>query len=175
MSDYLKLRQAHILAGRPEKQKIRKPIKKISDKKAAKMKDAKDEAGDTELVRWFKSRMKFMGSTCCECGAKIENKIFQYAIMHIAHLLPKRSNMCPSVKYHPQNFITLCTDHHDYYDNVNWDEREKMACWEEVRNRLIAVWQELEKPERRHFPESVIKFMKENDNFAIEGEYDVDK
>jgi hypothetical protein len=173
MSDYLKRRNEMKTFGKPPAVKKQYQIPKVSKKKAKEMQDAKDENGDTELVRWFRSRMRFMGSTCCECGMKVEHKIYQYAIMHIAHLLPKRSSMCPSVKYHPQNFITLCVDHHHKYDNVNWEEREKMACWPEIRNRLIAVWQELDKSERRHFPESVITYMKEHDNFAIEGEYDV--
>lgn len=146
--------------------KPKKEMKKVSDKKAAEMKAAKDENGDTELIRWFRGRMKVMSPTCQECGMKVETGIYQFAIMHIAHLLPKRDNMCPSVKYHPLNFITLCSDHHHYYDNVSWEEREKMGCWNIVQQRLIAVFPDLDPSEYRHFPESVLRYIENNNPFT---------
>lgn len=145
--------------------KAKKPVRKVSEKKAKEMADAKDEAGDTELVRWFRGVMKVMSPTCQECGCKVETGIYQYAIMHIAHLLPKRDTMCPSVKYHILNFITLCTDHHHFYDNVSWEEREKMGCWPIIRDRLIHVYQDLDPSEHRHFPQSVLDYMDKHNPF----------
>ena len=132
--------------------KKRKPINKVSEKKRKEMQEAKDEAGDTELVRWFRGRIKVMGKNCCECGMKVETGIYQYAIMHIAHLLEKRSNMFPSTRFHPLNFITLCVDHHHYYDNVGWEDREKMAIWPLVYERLVMIFPSIDPIELRHFP-----------------------
>ena len=162
---YLEERRAFINDGRPKKEKVRKPLKRVSDKKAAEIKKSKDDNGDTELVRWFKGRIKTMSPRCQECGCKIETNIYEFAIMHIAHLLAKRDTMCPSVKYHPLNFITLCVDHHHFYDNVGWDEREKMGCWFIVMERLIMIYPDLSEDERRHFPESVLKYIENNNAF----------
>lgn len=152
------------LAEKTTKAKEKKPLKKVSDKKAAEIKAEKEERGDgdTELQKWFKERMKVMGNTCNECGCKVENKIYQYAIMSICHLLAKRDTCCPSVKTHPMNYITLCVDHHHMFDNSSWEEKEMMGCWETVRDRLVLVYPSLAESERRHFPESVLKFMEKN-------------
>lgn len=168
MNDYLKKRQDFINAGRPTPPKKQyKGLNKVSPKTQAKKDKEKEERGDndTELVAWYRQRMKYMGNTCNECGCKIENKIYQYAIMSICHLLPKRENMCPSVKTHPANWISLCVDHHHLYDNANWQERELMGCWETVRSRLIMLYEDLAPEERRHFPESVLKFMEKHSSF----------
>lgn len=151
--------------------KAKKPIAKISDKKKKELKEAKDkETGETELVKWFKGRMKYMGYSCKECGCKIETNEYKYAIHHIAHILPKRDTMCPSVALHPLNFVTLCQHHHDLfdsysYDDKGWAEREKWACWPLVRERLIMLYPDLAPDERRHFPESVRKYIEENEPF----------
>lgn len=150
------------LAEKTTKAKPPKPMRKVSEKKQAADKAAKDENGDTELVRWFKRCMKYMMPTCSECGCKVETGIYKFAIMHIAHLLPKRDTMCPSVKYHPMNFITLCVDHHHYYDNVSWEEKEKMGCWPVIMERLIMVYPDLAEDEKRHFPQSVLNYMEKN-------------
>lgn len=151
--------------------KTKKPIAKISDKKKKELKEAKDkETGETELVKWFKGRMKYMGYSCKECGILVETNDYKHAIHHIAHILPKRDTMCPSVALHPLNFVTLCQHHHDLfdsysYDDKGWAEREKWACWPLVRERLIMLYSDLAPDERRHFPESVRKYIEENEPF----------
>ena len=167
MSDYLKKRQAHILADRPLPQKKSYSIAKKSVKRIEKEKQeaAVRGDGDTELQKWFKERMKHMGSTCNWCGCKVENKIYQYAIYSICHLLDKRDTKCPSVKTHPLNFIILCPDHHTMFDGLNWEDREKLGFWETVRDRLIMVYPDLAESERRHFPDSVLKFIETNNPF----------
>lgn len=167
LSEYQKSRANHINAGRPEKPKKVYQIPKKSTKKIKAEAAEKERLGgdDTELVKWFKARMKVMGNTCNECGCKVENKIYQYAIMSICHLLAKRETCCPSVKTHPLNYITLCVDHHHLFDNSSWEEKEMMGCWETVRDRLIMVYPDVAENERRHFPDSVLKFMEKNKPF----------
>ncbi len=170
MSDYLNKRRDWILAGKPETPKVKKAIPKVSKKRAEKLAAQKDENGDTELQKWFRGRMKFMGHSCKECGMKAETGIYQYAIHHICHILPKRENMCPSVRVHPLNFITLCSDHHNQfdsygYDDKGWAEREKMACWELVKERLIMIYPSLDPSEHRHFPTSVLNWMEQHNPF----------
>lgn len=147
--------------------KPKKPLKKVSDKKKKEIEEEKELRGgdDTDLVRWFKQKIKYSTGHCSECNCKVEKNIYQYAVMTVAHLLPKRDNMCPSVKTHPQNFIILCPDHHRMFDNSNWEEKEMMGCWSIVRDRLVMVYPDLAQDERRHFPESVLRFIEKNEPF----------
>ena len=165
MNEYMKKRMEDILAGRPIKTKEKKPIAKKSQKRIEKEKKEAEERGDSDtlLQQWFRARMKQMGERCYECGNKVENKVYKYAIHSICHILAKRDTMCPSVKYHPANWITLCPDHHAKFDNSNWEEIETWGCWETIKERLIHVYDALEPSERRHFPDSVLKFIEEND------------
>lgn len=163
-NDYLKHRMDFINSGRPLKDKKNYTIPKVSEKRKKKIEQEKQERGegDTDLQKWYRARMKQMTGRCNETGMKTETKIYQYAIMSICHLLPKRDNMCPSVKTHPLNWIELCPDMHTMYDNANWEEREMMGCWETIRDRLILVYPDLAENERRHFPESVLKLILKN-------------
>jgi hypothetical protein len=154
-------------AAKPKPQKVYSIPKKSAKKIAKEKKEAEQRGdGDTELVKWFKARMKVMGNTCNWCGCKVENKIYQYAIYSICHILDKRETKCPSVKTHPLNFVVLCPDHHTMFDGMNWEEREQLGFWETVRDRLILVYPDLAENERRHFPDSVLEYMKKHDAFS---------
>jgi len=155
------------LYGKQVEQKKRYTIPKKSQKKIAAEAAEKEARGgnDTELQKWFKSKIKASSGFCSECGCRVEKAVFQYAVMTIAHLLPKRDNCCPSVKTHPLNFVILCPDHHDQFDRASWQEKEMMGCWNTVRDRLVMVYPDLAVEERRHFPESVLKFMEQNKPF----------
>jgi len=145
--------------------KPKKSIKKVSDKKAKEMKDAKEVRGgeETELQKFFKRAVKQMSGYCSETGLKTETRIFQYAVMSIAHLIPK--SKAPSVALHPCNWIELNVDFHTKFDAMSWQEREKLGCWPIIRDKLIMVWLDLAPSEHRHFPESVLKYMEKNDPF----------
>jgi len=152
------------LSPKIEFKKPKKPLKKISDKKKKELVEEKDVNGDTELVKWFRGRMKVMGETCYWCGRKVENKIYSHAIFSICHILDKRETKCPSVKTHPLNWICLCPDHHTMFDSMTWEEREQLPFWDIVRDRLIHVYECLDPLERRHFPESVIDYIKKHNS-----------
>lgn len=165
---YLEERNKRKLGQLPpmEFKKPKKPIPKISAKKKQQDKEERENRGDddTELVKWFKARIKYsMKGVCEETGLKTERGIFKYAIMSCCHILPKR--LCKSVMYHPLNFIELIPDMHYKFDNISWEEREMWGCWPVVRDRLIGVYPDLAPDERRHFPESVLKYMESKEPF----------
>lgn len=176
MSDQLPYSERYrlIKLGLMPKEAVAKPKKRIapiSEKKKKELKEAKDTVtGETALQQWYRGRMKYMGYSCKECGCKIETSVYKFAIHHICHILPKRETMCPSVALHPLNFITLCQHHHDLfdsysYDDKGWAEREKWACWPEVRERLIMMHDSIAPDEMRHFPQSVLDYMEKNEPF----------
>lgn len=154
------------LMEKESKPKPKKPIAKISEKKKKELKEAKDAVtGETELVKWFRGRMKFMSGRCAWCGAKTETNVYSAAIFSICHILEKRDTMCPSVKTHPLNWVELCPDHHTMFDKMNWEEREKLGFWETIRDRLIMIYPDIDLSERRHFPQSVLDYMEKNEPF----------
>lgn len=154
-------------AREPKPKKVYKGIPRKSAKKIAAEKEEKERLGgdDTDLVKWYKSRMKQMSGRCNETGMKVETKIYAYAIMSICHLLDKRDTKCPSVKIHPMNWIELAPDVHTMFDKATWEEREQMGCWETIRDRLILVYPDLAQEERRHFPQQVLDYMEKNKPF----------
>lgn len=148
--------------AKPRKAIAKKSPKRIEEEKAEKIRLGGD---DTELVKWYKARMKQMTGRCNETGMKTETHIYAYAIMSICHLLDKRDAKCPSVKTHPFNWIELAPDIHTMFDRSSWEERELMGCWETIRDRLILIYPNLDPAERRHFPESVLKYMEKTNQF----------
>jgi hypothetical protein len=154
------------LAAPLSTKKERKPIAKKSAKKLLQENQEKEDRGgdDTELVKWFKARIKYsMTGFCEESGLKTETKIYRYAINSCCHILEKRN--CKSVKYHPLNFVELIPDLHHKFDSSSWEEREKWACWPVIRDRLVHVYLDLAPEERRFFPQSVLDYMEKN-NFC---------
>lgn len=168
VNDYMKKRMENILRGRPLKKKEKKPLNKISEKRKNKMdEDNKSRGGgDSELQKWFKARIKHsMVGKCAESGLKTETGVYRYAIMSCCHILPK--SQCPSVKYHPLNFIELTPDLHFKWDNISWEERETWCCWPIVRERLIMMWPELGSAEYRNFPPNLRKWIEENNALPL--------
>lgn len=144
-------RNAKLFGKKPEEKKQYR-IPKKSAKKLNEEKQAKDENGDTELVVWFRNRIKQLTGYCGECGCRTETKIYQYAIFSCCHILEKRQTMFPSVRVHPKNFIELCPDHHHLFDSATWIERELMGCWNVVWERLLLVYPSIDKSELHHLP-----------------------
>ena len=165
MSDYIKKRQEFILQGRPLPEKKKYNIPKKSEKRKQKEAEEKELRGgeDTDLVKWFKQQIKVMPEYCEETGLKMETKIYKYAIMSIAHILPKAS--CKSVALHPLNRMFFNVDFHTKFDAMSWGEKEKLGCWPIIVERLIMIYPDLAPSERRHFPDSVLKIIKENEPF----------
>src|SRR5690606_22614697 len=149
----------------PEKPKKKYWLPKKSKKKIAQEKKERElwVNGESELVRWFKARMKMMTGKCAETNLATETKNYKFAISSICHILPKST--CKSVKYHSLNWIELHPDFHTKFDAMSWDEREKLGCWPIIQERLIFVYQDLHPSERRYFPQSVLNFINKHQAF----------
>lgn len=163
---YLEDRRNQKMFGKPAEPKKQYTIPKKSAKKIAEEKAEKERLGgeDSDLVKWFKARMKAMTGFCAETGLRTETKIYAYAICSICHILPKAK--CESVKYHPLNWIELEPGFHTKFDAMSWEEREELGCWPIIRDRLVMVWPDLAASEQRHFPDSVRKYMEKNNPFG---------
>ncbi len=146
--------------------KPKKPIAKKSPKKIAEEKEeraSRGPDGDTELQKFMKNAIKRMRGVCAETGLRTETKIFKYACMSIAHILPRQK--VKSVQYHPLNWVELDVGMHVKFDKMSWEEREQMGCWPEIRNKLISMYDQIDPSELRHFPDSVRKYIEENEPF----------
>lgn len=153
-------------AGKPKVKKTY-TIPKKSAKKIKAEKEEKEARGgdDTELVKWYKSRMKQMTGFCAKCSARTETHIYQYAIYSICHILDKRKSVCPSVATHPGNFIELCPDHHTEFDKKDWDEIEKWGCWPEILDKLVMMEPDVALEERRHLPKQLLDYFEKYNPF----------
>lgn len=121
--------------------KEKKPLKKVSDKKAAEDKKLKDAGtkppSKLELDVWFSGIEKKHslpvqgGSHCMECGYYIPAMFMRHAT---AHLLPKK--LFKSMATHELNYLILgagcgC---HAMTDRV--DKFVQMKCWPEAARRI---------------------------------------
>ena len=152
-------------ADQPKEEKVYR-IPRVSKKRAAKIAEEKKARGNepTELQKFFSRCIKLMTGRCRETGLPTSKFPYKIAICSICHILPQES--CKSVRTHPQNWIELEKDFHKKFDAMSWEEREQLKCWPEIRDKLVLVWPDLAPSERRHFPESVLSWMEQNDVFV---------
>jgi 5-methylcytosine-specific restriction endonuclease McrA len=102
---YLEQRRKFIEDGRPLKQKVRKPIAKMSAKRKLKMVDDKilfeqDKVFYKEV--WLASKHE-----CQACGAKLPKEPLT---LFFHHLLPKA--IYPQFRHTFENIMVLCPDCH---------------------------------------------------------------
>lgn len=112
----------------PKVKEAPKPIAKVSVKKKKELKDSKPQK-DLQ-AEWFIERVNEQTGVCMECGGSTKNSLYVYAKACVAHVLPKRDNMFPSVATHKENSLELCTANgcHHRYDN-SWEDAAKMKIW----------------------------------------------
>lgn len=165
MTNYLEQRFKEKLYGKAYEPKKTYTIPKKSKKKIEQEKQEKERLGgdDTDLVKWYKSKIKISSGFCTWCGCPTEKNVYKYAVSTVCHLLDKRDTVCPSVKTHPMNFVILCPDHHAQFDRMNWEEREQLGFWNIIRDRLVMVYPDLAPAERRHFPLKVLEYININE------------
>ncbi len=125
------------LAPKLEFRKPKKPLKKVSDKKAAEMKLGKpDERVD--LDKWFDDiRGKEWNNgwaKCMECGAAIPS---DYARHATAHLLPKK--LFKSVATHPLNYLILGAGCGCHEKTHRIDKFIKMKIWPIAKERILTM------------------------------------
>jgi hypothetical protein len=105
--------------------------------RAEKRKEDISTASPEETIKeaWFKARRKEMTGYCCEphCKNKTNKDNDTYFRWSICHIVPKA--LIPSVAYHPLNFIELCQQHHQEFDNT-FDRAAKMGCFINAKRRF---------------------------------------
>lgn len=111
--------------------KPKKPLKRISEKKAAEMKEAKVALGEDETLKekWFKNRRKEMVGVCqcgcCEKSSKYDDKNFRSSICHI---FPQR--LFESVQFHHLNWV----------ERKFWATTGTSACHSQMDNKSMDLW-----------------------------------
>jgi hypothetical protein len=112
-----------------------------------------------ELEIWFEERHNEMKGTCKHCAGRTEKGKSSFKCS-IAHILPKA--LFPSVKSHPLNWIELCfygNSCHTNFDNY-MIEIEELKCFQEVIEKFIQIFPNIEEKERRRIPEILLKYVK---------------
>jgi hypothetical protein len=157
-NDYINTRRNLKLFGKTTEKKPPTPIKKVSDKKAAELK------GETksDLDDWFEERRKEMSGVCLFCQGKTEKDNDDTFKFSIAHLLPKRKNMFPSIACHPENWIELCyygNSCHTNFDNgtITWEFLADSKEFEIIVAKFKKIYPFITESERRNIPEVLLK------------------
>jgi hypothetical protein len=139
MSDYLKKRQEHILAGRPLPKKEYKGIAKKSAKRIAKEAEEKKansaEGREETLNDWFekiaKRHLVNGFAVCQECGSSIPAEYMRHAT---AHLLPKK--IFKSCATNDLNYLVLGAGCGCHNLTHRIDKFVTMKIWPEAARRI---------------------------------------
>jgi hypothetical protein len=139
--------------------KKKKPIAKVSDKRAAENKAAKEAGGgeDSELVKWYAKIMQSEPSKCWETGEAIDKNDKMGWHGSVAHILCKEH--FPSVMTHPMNYMILKMwgGTHGQYD-ASWEKAAKMKVWPYALKIIKTVLLPCLTPEeKRRLPDVVLQ------------------
>lgn len=137
-------------------------IPKVSEKKNVEIKEHKPVKN--LLNKWFaeieKIEFKKGVCNCWNCGEPIYQAFARTAI---AHILPKRKNMFPSVATHPFNYLILgagCGCHNEF--DRTYQDASKMQIWQLAIDRVQEVIPSISNDELKHLPEIIINAVKAN-------------
>lgn len=130
------------MARMPKGKKAPVPLKPISDKKAAQLKEEKAlrGEGDTQKEKWFKARRKEMTGTCqCGCAGKSSKHDEINFRSSIAHIFPKAT--FESVALHPMNWVerAFWGGCHSNADEGGLDKWPNMADWEDIKEKFFIL------------------------------------
>lgn len=156
MSDYLANRRNQKIFGKPPKEEKTYRIPKVSEKKKAEM--AAEKEGRGELDKWFEDRRKEMTGKCVFCGGKTQKHDDDTYKRSIAHLLPKRESMFPSIAKHPDNWLELCfygNSCHTNFDNgiITWELLHDSKEWEIIVGKFKKIYPYIPENEKKNIPE----------------------
>lgn len=140
----------------PKVKEAPKPIAKQSQKKKKALKDLKPQR-DLQ-AEWFIKKVEELKGVCMECGGETRNPVFVYAKCSIAHVLPKREVMFPSVCTHDDNSLELCTTNgcHHRYDN-SWEDAAQMKVWPIAVEKFKRIYPFIAPAERKNIPDVLIQ------------------
>lgn len=168
MNDYLKKRMEHINNGRPLQKKERKPIAKVSKKRAEKLAAEREARGDGAEDKYFDYWMKNAVPRCEECGMEAPWLLEpQYSVMWRAcqaHVLPKKKKYgFPSLRDNLDNHMVLfpsfgghlCGDH-GFFDS-SWFNATTMNVWPKAVEIFKKLYPLIPENERKNIPEQLLK------------------
>jgi len=143
------------LLPKMEFKKPKKPLKKISDKKLAELKESTAVKNKQDLEKWFfdieEKHFSSGFGVCMETGDLIPRK---YARASIAHLLPKK--IFKSVAGHPLNFLILSAANGSHDKTHRVDKFIKMKIWPEAKKRIIQMMPMLPMDELRRISNQLL-------------------
>lgn len=122
--------------------KPKKPLKKISDKRAEEMRAEKMVRGEDETMKekWFKSRRKEMVGVCqCGCGEPSQKNDNMWFRSSICHIFPQR--LFPSVQFHGLNWVErrFWGGCHSNMDNKSMTLWPQMADWDDIKEKFYQL------------------------------------
>jgi len=137
-TSFLQRRMQHILNDRPLPPAKTYRLKKVGDKRKAKI-EAQKASGDSILDTWFEEIEKRHcgehGFThCMECGAVVPRSFIRHAT---AHLLPKK--LFKSVAVHTLNYLILGAGCGCHEKTHRIDKFIKMKIWPEAKKRILEM------------------------------------
>lgn len=150
-------------AGKPKEKKVyRMPAK--SAKRLKREAEEKELRGDNDTLKeqWFKARRKEMTGKCQFCGGKTEKHNHMTYKRSVAHLLPKRDNMFPSIMYNPNNWLELCfygESCHTNFDNnmITWELLKDSTEWELIVKKFKTLYPFITEEEKKNIPILLLK------------------
>ncbi len=109
--------------------------KAISVKLRHDVREKVEYSEETVKEAWFKARRREMIGYCQEegCRNRTNKESDTYFRWSICHIVPK--SLVPSVAYHPLNWVELCQEHHQEFDNT-FLRAAKMKIFLEARKKF---------------------------------------
>ena len=104
-----------------------------------------------DLEQWFIKKRGEMTGFCENCNKKTmktNDKMYKFSVCHI---IPKsKTNGCPSVATHENNWFEGCIDCHTRYDET-WEKAMKLNIWEEIKQKASTFINLIPKNEYKKF------------------------
>lgn len=158
-------------AREPKPKKEKKPLRKVSFKKAASDKAEKENKGDSGLDKYFEYHMKHAAPICMNCGLEarwlLEEKYSFLWRSCQAHVLAKKDGIggFPSVAANLLNhlvlfphFAGLCNCHGRF--DSSYEEMAKMAVFPKAMDIVNRLYPLIAKEERKYLPEILTQEIK---------------
>jgi hypothetical protein len=167
MSDYFERMKLIKLGLLPKEAvaKTKKPLKKVSDKKAAENKEQRAAGSDDALDKWFESRRNEMKGKCVLCGGKSEKNNDATYRNSIHHIFEKRPAMFPSVSTHDDNWLELCYYGNSCHTNIHnltitMDLLHDSAEWQIIVTKFKKIYPFIAETERKNIHPLLLETLK---------------
>jgi hypothetical protein len=144
-------------------------LKKVSDKKAAKIKAQKELGSDNEIDLFFEKMRKRLTGTCqCGCGTKTQKDDDTFYRNCICHIFPKR--IFKSIATHELNWVerAFWSGCHSQMDDTSIKRWKNYADWDDIVEKFHLLVPLLTDEERK------TKFYHNLQNLVYYGKLDAD-